>query len=229
MKVIGIIGAMNEEVLPFLRVFPSTKVELGGNIFYEALHEDKKLIFAYSKIGKVHAALTASTMILHFKVEAIIFSGVAGALKNDLRIGDMLLATSLCQHDVDITAFGHPLGFIPESSVFIATSEYLNAIATDAAHSLNIPLISGVVASGDTFIQNRDRKLEIAREFNAIAVEMEGASIAVVASLFNIPFCVLRAISDNADEKADINFDEFLEQSAGRSAKLVIAMIEMIE
>ncbi|TLD80969.1 5'-methylthioadenosine/adenosylhomocysteine nucleosidase [Helicobacter sp. MIT 05-5293] len=227
--IIGIIGAMVEEITPLLeRLKHYESKNIGGNTYYEVKIGGHTIYIAYSKIGKVHAALTCSTMILHFQCEKIIFSGVAGGLSPDLHIGDLILGSKLCQYDVDITAFGHPLGFIPESRVFIESDETLNAIAHRVAQNQHINLKEGIIASGDLFIADSGKKQWIIQHFGASAVEMEGAAVAVVCDLLKVPFCILRSISDSADGKADVNFDEFLESSAKRSADFVMMMIDQI-
>ena len=226
--IVGIIGAMNEEIQPFLKLFDThEKIEFGKNVYYRISYNNTEIYLAYSKIGKVHAAITASSMILQFKCEKIIDSGVAGGLQG-LKVGDLLLATKLCQHDVDISAFGHPLGFIPESQVFIESDSSLNAIAKEVAKDSGIHLYEGVVASGDQFIHSIEKKQWILKHFNAIAVEMEGASVAVACDCLGVPFCILRSISDSADGEADVSFDEFLESSAKISAQFVKKMIDKI-
>lgn len=227
--ILGIIGAMLEEVTPLLERYGDYEsIQVGGNTYHKIAQGTHTIIVAYSKIGKVHAALTASTMILHFKCEKIIFSGVAGGLSPDLKVGDLVLGSKLCQYDVDITAFGHPLGFIPESQVFIESDNMLNAIARDIAKTKSITLKEGIIASGDCFIADSTKKQWIITHFNAVAVEMEGASVAVVCNLLKVPFCILRSISDSADGSADISFDEFLESSAKRSANFVQMMCQKI-
>ena len=224
---IGIIGAMREEITPLLDFFKEyNEIQIGGNIFYVTTYKNYNIVIAYSKIGKIHASLTCSTMGLHFNADYIIFTGVAGGLSNDLKVGDIVLASSLCQYDVDISAFGHPLGFIPESKLYIDTDSNLNEIAKRAANKQNIELKYGIIASGDSFISNKDKKQWIIDNFKACAVEMEGASIAVVSSLLNIPFCIIRAISDSADDNADISFDEFLVDSAKKSASFIISILD---
>ncbi|TLD96728.1 5'-methylthioadenosine/adenosylhomocysteine nucleosidase [Helicobacter jaachi] len=226
---LGIIGAMVEEITPLLERFGDYETkQVGGNNYYEIKKGKHRIYVAYSKIGKVHAALTASTMILHFGCEKIIFSGVAGGLSTDLKVGDLVLGTKLCQYDVDITAFGHPLGFIPESKVFIESDSALNAVASDIAKAQGIKLKQGIIASGDAFIADSAKKQWIITHFGADAVEMEGAAVAVVCDLLKVPFCILRSISDSADGSADVSFDEFLESSAKRSADFVIMMCEQI-
>ncbi|RDU63176.1 5'-methylthioadenosine/adenosylhomocysteine nucleosidase [Helicobacter sp. MIT 14-3879] len=228
-KIIAIIGAMKEEITPILEYFKKYEtISLGENTYYKLEYQNSIIIIAYSKIGKIHSALTCSTMILHFNANYVIFSGVAGGLREDLKVGDIILATSLCQYDVDITAFGHKLGFIPESKIYINTNESLNCIAKKVAKKQNINLKYGIIASGDSFVFDNAKKQWIIDNFNASAVEMEGASIAVVSSLCDIPFCIIRSISDSADNNANISFDEFLLESASRSAKFVISMVDEI-
>lgn len=227
---IAILSAMNEEITPILERFPPNcrlaYEEIASNRYYLIESGEHQLILAYSKIGKVHSALSASVMILHFGAEKLIFSGVAGGLNPNLKVGDLIIANELCQHDVDITAFGHPLGFIPESSVYIQADAKLNAIAKKVAQDKGIKLAEGIIASGDSFIASAEKKQWIVDHFKADAVEMEGASVANVCHLLKVPFCVLRSISDSADGEANISFDEFLESSAKRSADFVAAMLE---
>ena len=229
MKTIGIIGAMREEIAPILSALKCefNTIESGNNTYYTIEYNGYNLIIAYSKIGKVHSTITCTTMILRFNVDCIIFTGVAGSLSSDIKVGDLVLATSLCQYDVDITSFGHPLGFIPDSAIYFDTSCVLNDLARCVAKTNNLDLKEGIIASGDTFISDTQKKQWIVNNFNAIAVEMEGASIAVSASAFNIPFCVIRSISDDASGDACISFDDFLLESASRSASFVLSMIDI--
>ncbi len=223
---VAILSAMREEITPFLSKYPHyTQKEVGGNTYYLVNAEGYELVLAYSKIGKVHAALSASVMILHFGVEKLIFSGVAGGLNPSLRVGDLIIANKLCQYDVDITAFGHPLGFIPESSVYIQADSALNTLAQEVAKERGIKLQEGIIASGDSFVASAKKKQWLIENFGADAVEMEGASVANVCHLLKVPFCILRSISDSADGEADVSFDEFLESSAKLSADFVEAML----
>lgn len=224
---VAILSAMREEITPFLEKYPHySHKEIGGNTYYLVNAEGYDLILAYSKIGKVHSALSASTMILHFGAQKLVFSGVAGGLNPSLKVGDLIIANQLCQYDVDITAFGHPLGFIPESSVYIDADLGLNALAKEVAKERGIVLQEGIIASGDSFIASSEKKQWLIETFNADAVEMEGASVANVCHLLQVPFCILRSISDSADGEADMSFDEFLESSAKASADFVEAMLK---
>ena len=230
---VGIIGAMIEEITPLIEAFRRlhcsiSQEQLGGNTYYKVNIGEKEVYIAYSKIGKVHAAITASVMIAHFGCEKILFSGVAGGLAKDLKVGDLLIASKLCQHDVDISAFGHPLGFIPESSTFIQADSTLNALAHKVAKQMGKNLKEGIIASGDQFIASESKKMWIIKEFGADAVEMEGASVAVVCNAFNVPFCVFRSISDSADGGADVSFDKFLESAAKVSAQFTLEMLKAL-
>jgi adenosylhomocysteine/aminodeoxyfutalosine nucleosidase len=226
---IGILGAMPEEIEPILKMVGDyQKIEIGKNNYYLAKYNNIELVIAYSKIGKVFASLTATIMIEHFGVEKILFSGVAGAINSKFKIGDLIFATKLAQHDLDITAFGHPFGFVPEGAVFIETSSELNKLAQKVASKMNIKLESGVIATGDQFISDPERKNWIGKTFNADALEMEGGAVAVVCDSLNIPFFILRAISDSADNKADIDFDTFLEKSAKISAEFILKMVDAL-
>lgn len=223
-------GAMVEEIEPLLEIFDvSETIEYAQNKFYIAKYKNLELVVAYSKIGKVFASLTASTMIEKFGCEKLLFSGVAGGINPELKIGDLIVATKLSQHDLDITAFGHPFGYVPEGSVYIDSDTKLLEIAKSVAQDKNITLKEGVIATGDQFIANEDKKEWIQKTFNADALEMEGASVAVVCRALNIPFFVLRAISDTADMDANFSFDEFLKSSAKNSAEFLISMLDRLE
>jgi len=226
---IAIMGAMVEEITPLLESLGKhTKTEYAGNVYYEAEYKGLELVIAYSKIGKVFSALTAATMIEKFGAEKLLFSGVAGGINPSLKIGDLIAATSLCQHDVDITAFGHPDGFIPEGKLFTISDAALLVMAKEVALEMDKSLIEGVIATGDQFVADEKRKNWISDTFKADALEMEGASVAVVCDALDVPFFILRAISDTADMDAGFNFDKFLESSAKESAAFVLKMLDKL-
>ncbi len=233
---IAVMGAMLEEVDPFLELREHepllhyfrkhSDVKYGGNLYHEARYKDLEIVLAYSKIGKVNAALTAATMIEHFGCDVLLFTGVAGAINPELKIGDLIAATKLCQHDLDITAFGHPHGYVPEGKVYVEPSRTLLHLAKEVAEEKGIELKGGIVATGDQFIADPERKAWIAETFDADAIEMEGAAVAVVCDALEVPFFVLRAISDAADMDAAFDFDEFLKHSSRRSSSFILAMLE---
>lgn len=223
-------GAMPEEIEPILEKLESVKRhEVADNIYYTALYGSLDLVIAYSKIGKVFSALTAATMIERFGVRKMLFSGVAGAISPDLHIGDLIAATRLCQHDLDITAFGHPFGYVPEGKVFVEADPHLLEVAASVAEKRGVKLKRGVVATGDQFVADAERKEWIGKTFGADALEMEGASVAVVCDAWSVPFFILRAISDAADMDAGFDFDTFLKSSAVKSAEFIFAMLDEID
>lgn len=224
---LAIMGAMPEEIAPILeRVGDYSTIKYAGNTYYECAYNGIELVIAYSKIGKVFSSLTAATMIEKFGAQKLLFSGVAGAISSDLNIGDLIVATALCQHDLDITAFGHPHGFVPEGAVCVQSDAILRTVAQDVAAEMGISLKEGVIATGDQFVADPARKEWIEKTFEADALEMEGASVACVCDALDVPFFVLRAISDAADMDASFNFDEFLESSAKVSADFIMKMVD---
>ena len=226
---LAIMGAMPEEVEPLLEFFGDYKtIEYANNKYYKVNYKGNEIVIAYSKIGKVNSTITASTMIQKFGCEKLLFSGVAGAVSSDLKVGDLVVATKLAQHDLDISAFGHPYGYVPEGAVYEEADTNLIEIAKDVAREKNIDLKDGIIVTGDQFVCEVERKNWIAKTFNASALEMEGASVAVTCNALNVPFFILRAISDAADMDASFSFDEFLETSAKISADFVVAMVEKI-
>lgn len=225
---IGILGAMEEEITPLLEILKDYKeIKYANNSYYLANFGQHELVLAYSKIGKVNSTLSAAVMIEKFGAQVLLFTGVAGALKS-LKIGDLLVATKLCQYDLDITAFGHPLGFVPGNEIFIKTDEKLNELAKQVASELGKKLAFGTIATGDEFICDEGKKSKIVQVFDAEACEMEGASVALVCDALKIPCFVLRAMSDEAGEKAEFDFDEFVVNSAKISAEFVLKMCEKL-
>lgn len=224
---IAIMGAMPEEIEPIISKLDHVEtISYGANTYYEGSYNGQEVVVAYSKIGKVFATLTATILIEKFACNLLLFSGVAGAINDELHIGDLIIAQSLCQHDLDITAFGHPFGYVPEGDVFINTDTTLRNVAKDVAKQKGLILKEGIIATGDQFVANEERKNWIGSTFKADALEMEGASVAVVCNALNVPFFVLRAISDSADMDASFNFDTFLESSAKISADFILSMVD---
>ncbi|AJD02790.1 5'-methylthioadenosine / S-adenosylhomocysteine nucleosidase / 6-amino-6-deoxyfutalosine hydrolase [Campylobacter lari] len=226
---IAILGAMPEEVTPLLETLKEYQtVEYANNTYYLAKYKNHELIIAYSKIGKVNSTLSAAIMIEKFKAELLLFTGVAGAFNPSLEIGDLIYATKLAQYDLDITAFGHPLGYVPGNEIFIKTDDKLNNLAIEVAKELGVKLQSGIIATGDEFICDESKKAKIREIFNADACEMEGASVALVCDALKIPCLILRSMSDKAGEKAEFDFDEFVEKSAKISANFVLKICEKL-
>jgi adenosylhomocysteine/aminodeoxyfutalosine nucleosidase len=226
----GILCAMVEELEPVLEYMNiKEKTVHANNTYYLAEFEGRDVVLAYSKIGKVNASVTATVMIEKFGVDVLLFSGVAGGVDEDLNIGDLIVATHVCQHDVDLSVFGYKHGFIPESEIFFDCDASLVNLAQKVAKTLNVPLKKGIIASGDQFVHSKNRKEWIQEVFGASAIEMEGGAVGCVCWNEGVPFFMLRAISDTAEEGAGVDFDEFLEESSKTSAKFLIEMLKEIK
>jgi len=226
---IAIMGAMPEEIAPILeRLDDVQEVNYAKNKYYKAKYKDVDVVVAYSKIGKVFSTLTASTMLQMFACDVLLFTGVAGAVNPELKIGDLVVASKLAQHDLDITIFGHPHGYVPGGSVFVEADKDLIALSKIVAKEMGVDLKEGIIATGDQFIASEERKEFIAKTFGADALEMEGASVAVVCDALGVPFFVLRSISDSADMDAGFNFEEFVESSAKISAEFLMKMVDRL-
>lgn len=226
---IAIMGAMPEEISPILEKLGSYKtVEYAKNRYYEVSYRGIDLVIAYSKIGKVFSTLTATTMIEHFGAQKLLFSGVAGAISPELKVGDLIVATKLSQHDLDITAFGHPHGYVPEGTIFVEADKHMIEISKEVAFQMGKSVKEGIIATGDQFVANEEKKNWIGSTFNADALEMEGGSVAVVCNALNVPFFILRSISDAADMDASFSFDEFLQTSAQESAEFIMKMVDKL-
>ena len=222
---IGIIGAMDKEVAGLKNEIKLEEIKkIAGIEFYIGSLQGKNVILLKSGVGKVNSAVATDILIREFKVDKIIFTGVAGAVNEKLNVGDIVISTSLVQHDFDTTAFGEVLGNVPGSNNgrFYA-DEKLIALSERAAQKImgKSSVYKGIIVTGDQFIADKDKVKFLEREFGAWAVEMEGASVAQVATLYNIPFVVIRAMSDKADGSAHVTYDEFSAKAAKNSIKIV--------
>ena len=220
-NVIGIIGAMDIEVSGLLSGMSNIEKKVYGGIeFTKGILCDKEVVIAKCGIGKVFAAMCAQTMILNYSPKCIINSGVAGALSDELNILDAVIATSVVQHDMDTSPLGDPKGLISGINVVnFDTDSVVSDAMEKSIKSLSINTVRGIIASGDQFIASADRKKEIATEFNAIACEMEGASIGQVCYVNNVPFAVLRTISDGKGEALD--YMTFSKIAANRAIDII--------
>lgn len=230
---IGIIGAMEEEITNVLEDMNvvATKNALGLDFHLGTLNNsNNNIVLVRSGIGKVNAALCAQVLIDLFAVDAIINVGVAGAIDKNIKIGDIVISTDAVQHDFDTSALGDEPGVISrmDTSVFHADPLLIEA-AKKAVESIGFPVYEGRIASGDQFVSEPALKEKIATLFNPICCEMEGAAIAHACYLNRVPFVIIRAISDNAEEGCDVNYERFFRESvvtAGRIIKNMIAEIQ---
>ena len=232
MAKIGIIGAMELEV-DALKAAMEVKntVTRAGMEFKEGTLNGADVVVVRSGIGKVNAALCVQILVDLFQITHVINTGVAGSLNADLDIGDILISKDAIHHDVDATVFGYPLGELPQMGIreFIA-DEHLAQVAVSTCKEVNpdIHVHTGRVVSGDQFISSKEVKTRLIQEFQGDCAEMEGASIAHGAYLNDIPFVIIRAISDKADDSAEMDYPTFENAAALHSAKLVEAMMPRI-
>lgn len=230
MKCIGIIGAMEQEVAKIKEKMQDVTITSKACMdFYEGALEGKKVVVVRSGIGKVNAGMCTQILADVFGVEAVINTGIAGSLNNDVNIGDIVLSTDVLHHDMDATGFGYKKGQIPQMDEFsFPADENLRKLAAKVCQEVNpeISVFEGRICSGDQFISDKGMKDAIISEFGGFAVEMEGAAIGQVAYLNHIPFLVVRAISDKADGSANMDYAEFEMAAIEHSVKLTVRMIQ---
>lgn len=223
-KRIGIIGAMDEEIASLTEALTERKIRtVAGMDFYEGTLDGVDVVIVKCGVGKVNAASCAQILIDVFEVDQIINTGVAGSLDARIDIGDIVVSTEAVQHDLDVTALGFARGEIPYSdeSVFPADEEMRRrAVRAVGVVAPEIKVFEGRVCSGDQFIASRAQKEAIVSEFGGMCCEMEGAAIAQVCHLNGIPFVIIRAISDKADESEEMSYVEFEQNAAERCAAI---------
>ncbi|MDD2955849.1 MAG: 5'-methylthioadenosine/adenosylhomocysteine nucleosidase [Oscillospiraceae bacterium] len=224
---IGIIGAMQSEIALLKEKMEQLQtVRLAGTEYYTGRLMGKPVVLACSGIGKVNAALCAQTMILRFEVDALINSGVAGCVCDDLTVYDVVLSQDLVYHDFDNELL---VKYFPHTDRFPGDPELLS-LAQRAYAALEEPgyrLKAGRVATGDQFIESKEVKDSIVARLHPDCVEMEGAAIAHAAYISGLPVLVIRSMSDNADGNADVSFHTFETVCANHSARLLLKMLEL--
>ncbi|MCI8512459.1 MAG: 5'-methylthioadenosine/adenosylhomocysteine nucleosidase [Lachnospiraceae bacterium] len=229
---LGIIGAMEVEVRTLRESMSDVEaLTVAGMTFYKGTLEGKEAVLVRSGVGKVNAGLCSQILVDRYRVEGIINTGIAGSLKNEVNIGDIVLSTTAVQHDVDAVGFGYQLGEIPQLGVkeFPADAHLLE-VALKCCREANpdIQTFTGRVASGDQFVNSREKKQWILEHFDAYCTEMEGAAIAQAAYLNRTPYLVVRAISDKADDSADMDYSAFEAKAVEHSVRLIRAMLRAL-
>lgn len=221
---IGIIGAMGIEVRALADLLENkTSETISGVEYMSGKIYGKDVVLAVCGIGKVFAAICAQTMILKYNPDVIINTGVAGTLTDALSIGDIAIADSVVQHDMDTSPLGDPVGLLSGINIVKIPADKATVQKIEACvNAIGVNHQIGTIASGDQFLASNEVKTRIVNNFNAIAGEMEGAAIGHVCYVNNKPFCVLRAISDCADGSGAENYMEFLGRAA-ENAVMVMA------
>ncbi len=223
-NITAILGAMPEEVSKIVEHMNVLKEHKWNNFtIYEGTFEQVNVIVAKSGVGKVMASLFTQYIIDKFPINRIIFTGLAGALAENLNIGDIIVAKDLVQHDMDVTNLGFQIGQIPYTDIrFVKTDNDLFETAIKYKGNSH-QVVCGRILTGDTFVTHEQQLLLKSRfqELKGDAVEMEGAAVALVAQINNVPCIVIRTISDKADGSALMNFNEFLPIASENSYKIV--------
>lgn len=231
MSTIGIIGAMEIEVETLKRHMKVRRTLKKANMeFCEGVLSGHEAVVVRSGIGKVNAAICTHILINDFGARAIINTGIAGSLRKEINIGDIVISTDVMYHDVDATCFGYQPGEVPQMGIasFQADGK-LSELAEKACKEVNpgIQVFHGRVVSGDQFINSREHKNRLAETFDGFCAEMEGAGIAQAAWLNGTPFVILRAISDKADDSASMDYDVFERRAAENCVRLVEKLLEI--
>lgn len=225
MKKYGIIAAMQEEMREIENIMVSKENQQIYELnFIKGKINDCDIVLVEAGVGKVNAARVTQILIDNFEIQAIINVGSAASSNDELDIGDIVIGEKLVQHDFDITAFGHPKGHISNIGQFVESDNTLiekikQTILKMQNNEFKIKI--GTIASGDIFCTELKMKEKIRSKFDADAIEMEGAAIAQVCKLDNIPFIVIRSISDKPNGNNNITFDQFLEKASKRCAKII--------
>lgn len=237
---IGIIGAMQVEIdLLIERLRDRRETNVGDLRFFEGTLAGRDVVVVRCGVGKVNAAMCTQALIDRFSPACVINTGVAGALEDDLAVGDLVVSTDLVQHDMDVTGLGYEPGYIPElgtDATFAGigsfdTDERLRSALCEAASDVEpgITVQLGRIASGDQFVCTQELRDHVIATFGASCVEMEGAAIAQVCWRNGVPFVVARTISDTADASSSVEYRMHEQEMAERCAAIVARMIELVE
>lgn len=219
MKVIGIIGAMPSELADIINTLQETDLKKYSNFEYHICNlQDKSIVYACSGIGKVNSALCTQVLIDNFKPDAIINTGIAGGMNNDIKVCDIVISSDVLPHDLDI----HFIKDYPPYCETFPSSEKLISIAEEICSEKNIKSFKGRIVSGDAFVTDTNLKNKIKEKFSPFAVDMETAAIAQCAYINNVDFVSVRCISDNADDDGAESFDIFEKKAAKIVADVVI-------
>jgi adenosylhomocysteine nucleosidase len=230
MSSIGIIGAMDEEIEVLKSKMEIIQVKnIINTNFYMGVMAGNNIILVKSGIGKVNSAICAQILIDMYGVDYIINTGVAGAISSELNVGDIVISKDLVHHDFDSLDGAGIISRMEES--FFKADEYLIDIAKSACENIlnENKFFVERIATGDIFVQSKELKDKIFKEFKAFCTEMEGASIAQTCYLNKIPFIVIRAISDKSDDSAQVSFEKFVVEAAQKSSSVIEFIVEKIK
>ncbi|MDF0533762.1 5'-methylthioadenosine/adenosylhomocysteine nucleosidase [Shewanella yunxiaonensis] len=228
---IGIIGAMEPEVAHLITELSNAhSLTIGAVEFVSGQLAGKEVVITRSGIGKVAAAMATSLLIEKFAVDAVINTGSAGGFVDNLDIGDIVISSELRYHDVDVTAFGYEIGQMAQQpAAFTADAKLITAAKAAISGLGTVKAMEGLICTGDSFICDPERTAVMRRHFPQMAAcEMEGAAVAQVCHQFNVPFVVIRSLSDNANNDSPVDFDTYLIKAGKHSALMVIGMLQQL-
>ena len=225
---LGIIGAMDTEVAKLKELMTDvTIIQKASMEFYQGNLNGAAAVVVRAGVGKVNAACCTQALIDQFPVSCVINTGIAGSLQAKIDIGDIVLSTDAVEHDMDVAALGYQPGKIPDMEVSaFAADDRLRQIAKESCEKVNpdIHVYEGRVVTGDQFISSKEKKAWLTDTFDGSCAEMEGAAIAHAAYLNQIPFLVVRAISDKADDSAQMDYPTFEAKAIEHSVRLIVEM-----
>ena len=225
MKRYGIIAAMNEEMQEIEKIMNNKETqEIYKLNFIKGKINNSEVVLVEAGVGKVNASRTTQILIDKFDIDTIINVGSAASANDELEIGDIVIGSKIVQHDFDITAFGYPKGYISNVGQFLESDNTLIEKIEQTISNMkdsDFKIKIGTIASGDIFCTELKMKEKIRTKFNADAIEMEGAAIGQVCKLDNIPFLIIRSISDKPNGYNHITFDQFLEKASKRCAIII--------
>ncbi|OAN14118.1 5'-methylthioadenosine nucleosidase [Photobacterium jeanii] len=229
---IGIIGAMEQEVAILKDQLANCETHnKAGCTIYTGTLNGADIVLLQSGIGKVAAAVGSAIMMEVFQPDVVINTGSAGGFDSSLNVGDVVISSEVRYHDADVTAFGYEIGQMAQQPAAFASDAKLMDTAAQALAAMeqDVHAVRGLICTGDAFVCSAEKQQYIRDNFPAvIAVEMEAAAIAQACHQFNIPFVVVRAISDVADKESPMSFDEFLPLAAKSSSVMVAKMVELL-
>lgn len=228
----GIIGAMEPEVAILKKQLTnSTTTEIAGFTFHQGQLNHTDVVIVQSGIGKVAAALATVLLITKFAPDYVVNTGSAGGFDQSLSIGDIVISKEVRYHDVDVTAFGYEIGQLPANpAAYIPHPTLVEAAQTGIAALNNIQTLIGLITTGDTFMTKDDDIAKARKNFPTMAaVEMEGAAIAQTCHQFDVPFVVIRSMSDIAGKESPSSFEAYLETASVNSSQLVLTMLESLK
>ncbi|WP_261816663.1 5'-methylthioadenosine/S-adenosylhomocysteine nucleosidase [Vibrio gallicus] len=225
---VGIIGAMEQEVSILKQSISNlTEQQKGGCTFYAGNIKGVEVVLLQSGIGKVAASIGTTLLINEFQPDIVINTGSAGGFDASLNLGDVIISSEVRHHDADVTAFGYEIGQMAGQPAAFIADQYLIELAEKALGDKHA--VRGLICTGDTFVCTPEAQQRIRSNFpSVIAVEMEASAIAQTCHQFNMPFVVVRAISDVADKESPMSFEEFLPLAAKSSSEMVFNMLDLI-